>query len=57
MTEEQMAAMMESFTSRIPLRRMGSPDDIGKVALFLASPASDYMAGEVVVVDGGYLLS
>lgn len=37
--------------------RMGAPDDIGKVAAFLASSASDYMTGEIVVVDGGMLLS
>lgn len=37
--------------------RMGAPDDIGKVVAFLASSASDYMTGEIVVVDGGMLLS
>jgi len=57
MTAEQMDAMMASFTARIPLARMGEPDDIGKVAAFLASPAADYMTGDVVVVDGGYLLT
>jgi 2-deoxy-D-gluconate 3-dehydrogenase len=57
MTDEQMAAMMAGFTARIPVGRMGEPDDIGKVAAFLASSAADYMTGEVVVVDGGYLLS
>jgi 2-dehydro-3-deoxy-D-gluconate 5-dehydrogenase len=36
---------------------MGEPDDIGKVVLFLASAASDYMTGSLVVVDGGFLLS
>ncbi len=46
-----------SFVSRIPLGRQGTPDDIGKVALFLASGASDYINGAVIVVDGGYLLS
>ncbi len=56
MTPEQMQAMTEQFVARIPLRRMGEPDDIAKVALFLASPASDYMTGELVVVDGGVLL-
>jgi 2-deoxy-D-gluconate 3-dehydrogenase len=56
MTPEQMAEMMAGFTAQIPLGRMGEPDDIGKVAAFLASPAADYMTGEVVVVDGGYLL-
>lgn len=56
MTPEQMQAMIEQFLAGIPLRRMGEPDDIAKVALFLASPASDYMTGELVVVDGGALL-
>lgn len=56
MTEEQMQAMTEAFIAAIPLRRMGDPDDIAKVALFLASPASDYMTGELVVVDGGALI-
>jgi 2-deoxy-D-gluconate 3-dehydrogenase len=49
--------LMKGFMARIPLRRMGEPDDIAKVALFLASGASDYMTGSLVVVDGGYLLS
>jgi 2-deoxy-D-gluconate 3-dehydrogenase len=57
MTEEQMRAMTEQFAAAIPLRRMGEPDDIAKVTLFLASPASDYMTGELIVVDGGVLLS
>ena len=47
----------DAFTGRIPLARMGDPDDIAKVALFLASAAADYMTGSLVVVDGGYLLS
>lgn len=36
---------------------MGNPDDIATVAVFLASPASSYMTGEVVVVDGETLLT
>ena len=57
MTEAEMAAMMEQFVAGIPLKRMGEPDDIAKVALFLASSASDYMTGELLVVDGGALLT
>ena len=56
MTEEQMRALTEEFVSHIPLRRMGDPDDIATVAVFLASSASNYMTGETVIVDGGRLL-
>lgn len=49
--------MMETFMAKIPMKRMGEPDDIGKVALFLASDMSSYMTGSQIVVDGGALLS
>lgn len=52
-----MAKMIEAFMSKIPMHRMGEPDDIGKVALFLASDMSSYMTGSQIVVDGGALLS
>ena len=57
MSEEEMRAMIERFAAAIPLGRMGDPDDIASVALFLASPAADYMTGGLVVVDGGRLLT
>ena len=57
MSEQEQAAMMKAFAARIPLQRMGVPDDIAKVAVFLASPAADYMTGALVVVDGGVLLA
>jgi 2-deoxy-D-gluconate 3-dehydrogenase len=46
-----------AFLSKIPMHRMGEPDDIGKVALFLASDLSSYMTGSQIVVDGGALLA
>jgi len=42
--------------SRHPLARIGVPDDIAGAALFLASDASSFMTGEVIVLDGGMLL-
>lgn len=56
-TPEEMAKMIEAFLAKIPMHRMGEPDDIGKAALFLASDMSSYMTGTQVVVDGGVLLS
>ncbi len=47
----------KAILAKIPMHRMGEPDDIGKVALFLASDMSSYMTGSQIVVDGGVLLS
>lgn len=52
-----MSKMLAAFMAKIPMKRMGEPDDIGKVALFLASDMSSYMTGAQIVVDGGVLLS
>ncbi len=48
---------LKSFLSRIALGRMGGADDIARVALFLASDMADYITGDLIVVDGGYLVS
>ncbi len=39
---------------RTPMRRLGTPDDIAPVVLFLASPAARYVTGQTVPVDGGF---
>ncbi len=52
-----MQKVLESFLSRIPMKRFGDPDDIGKAVLFLASDMSSYMTGSQIVVDGGVLLA
>ncbi len=57
LTTAQVAKVQKEFASKIPLGRMGTPDDIARVALFLVSPAAAYMTGSTVVVDGGRLLS
>jgi NAD(P)-dependent dehydrogenase (short-subunit alcohol dehydrogenase family) len=46
-------SQMETFIDSIPLRRMGTVDDIGQTAAFLASPLASYISGCVVVCDGG----
>ncbi|MCA9329683.1 SDR family oxidoreductase [Candidatus Saccharibacteria bacterium] len=47
----------KAFLAKIPMHRMGEPDEIGKVVLFLASDMASYMTGQQVVVDGGALLT
>jgi 2-deoxy-D-gluconate 3-dehydrogenase len=41
--------------ARIPAGRWGRPEDLAGAAVFLASPASDYVNGHVLAVDGGWL--
>jgi 2-dehydro-3-deoxy-D-gluconate 5-dehydrogenase len=53
-TQQQI---VERRMARQPLGRMGEPDDIAKVVLFLASAAADWVTGSLLLADGGYLLS
>ena len=46
----------QQITDRIPAHRWGTPDDMKGICVFLASPASDYITGAVIPVDGGYLV-
>jgi gluconate 5-dehydrogenase len=43
-----------AVTERTPARRLGTPDDLAGALIFLASPASDFVNGQVIYVDGGY---
>ena len=52
-TEAELAAA----AARLPWKRLGRPEEIGRVAVFLAGPASDFMTGSVVRVDAGELVS
>ena len=46
---------MEGTLARIPLHRVGKPEEVSNLVLFLASGASSYMTGSTVVIDGGWL--
>jgi 3-oxoacyl-[acyl-carrier protein] reductase len=49
-------ALYERTLKSIPFGRMGTPDEIAEVALFLASPHARWITGQVITVDGGQLL-
>lgn len=46
----------EDYIQRVPVRRIGTPDDIATLVIFLSSEASSYMVGQVLGVDGGFQL-
>jgi 3-oxoacyl-[acyl-carrier protein] reductase len=54
---EQAGDEVMRRSARCPLGRSASPDEIARIALFLASDWSSYMTGSIVVADGGFLLS
>jgi 3-oxoacyl-[acyl-carrier protein] reductase len=53
MTRELTGDAREEWASRIPLRRLGTPDDIASAVCFLASDEASYITGQVLAVNGG----
>lgn len=53
MTEKLSEEVRKSWAEQIPLRRAGTPEDVARVVLFLASELSDYVNGQVINVCGG----
>lgn len=56
MTDVLNEKVKEEILSRIPMKTIGSPEDIAKTALFLASEDSNYITGQVINVDGGMVM-
>lgn len=48
--------VIETFLAQIPMGRYGEPEELGPLAVYLASDASAYMTGAALVIDGGYTL-
>ena len=53
MTDAMQAEAKERMTDAIPLKRIGKPEEIADLAVFLASAKSDYITGQVIAADGG----
>ena len=58
LTEEQLSDpdYLAASLDRIPAGRLGDAGEMARLALFLASPLADYVVGETLVADGGYVL-
>ena len=53
---QDSTAFAEKVIPRVPMRRWGTPEDFGGIAVYLASDASRYHTGDVFVIDGGYVI-
>ena len=56
MTEKLGEEAKNALLERIPLQHLGQPEDVASAVLFLASPASSYITGQVIRVDGGMVM-
>jgi NAD(P)-dependent dehydrogenase (short-subunit alcohol dehydrogenase family) len=56
MTEEDWKARYERFAKRIPLRRVGQPEDVAATVAFLASDDARHITGSLLLIDGGQTL-
>ena len=56
MTDKLTDDVKAEFLRNIPLSRAGTPEDVAQVVLFLASPAADYITGQVIHIDGGMVM-
>lgn len=56
MTETLGEKFKEEAKRNIPLKRLGNPEDVAKVVVFLASESANYITGQVVNVDGGMVM-
>jgi 3-oxoacyl-[acyl-carrier protein] reductase len=57
MTAELSDAVKEDLKNQIPLGRIGNPEDIAHMALFLASDKAGYITGQTIAVDGGIVMT
>ena len=56
MTEDMPEEAKADISVKIPLRRLGTPEDVAGVVLFLCSPAASYITGQVIAIDGGMVM-
>jgi 3-oxoacyl-[acyl-carrier protein] reductase len=56
MTDKLPHDVKEKIASEVPLGRLGKPEDIAELAVFLAGAGADYLTGQIIAVDGGLFM-
>ena len=56
MTEALPQELRDQMLTQVPLRRLGTPEDVAKVVLFLSTEESAYVTGQVISIDGGLFM-
>ena len=56
MTKDLPDDVMQTLIDTIPLRRMGTTEDVASLVSFLASENADYITGQIITVDGGMVM-
>ncbi|MBI5701249.1 3-oxoacyl-[acyl-carrier-protein] reductase [Candidatus Saganbacteria bacterium] len=57
MTDKLTEDVKKAMLAQVPMNKMGTPEDVAAAVLFLASPESDYITGQVINVNGGMLMN
>ena len=57
MTKDIESELSDALMEKIPMNRFGSPEDVAKVALFLASESGSYITGQTIHVNGGMYMA
>lgn len=57
MTAKLPAEIQQKMLAQIPLSRLGKPEDVANLCLFLASSESDYITGQTIIIDGGMVMA
>ena len=57
MTAKLPADIQQKMLAQIPLSRLGKPEDVANLCLFLASSESDYITGQTIIIDGGMVMA